>query len=107
MDITPPPIDNATVERISPKRVQREWHVDFTPPPIDNATTGRIYPPMRGLNKVEGLACRLSHCPIVDTPSLRIFGRDGCNRGSGRDHAVLHWGAAFENGLAVRHGQWA
>jgi hypothetical protein len=81
--------------------------VDFTPPPIDNATTGRIYPPMRGFNKVEGSACRLSHRPIVNMPLSRIFGRDGCNRGSGRDHAALCSGAAFANGLAVRRRQWA
>jgi len=78
--------------------------VDFTPPPIDNATTGKIYPPMREFNKVEGAACGLSHRPVVDTSSSRIFGKDGCNRGSGRDHAALHWGAAFANGLAVRRG---
>ena len=81
--------------------------MDFTLPPIDNATTGRIYPLMRGFNKVEGSACRLSHCSVVDMSLLRIFGRDRCNRGSGRNHAALHWGATFANGLAVRCGQWA
>jgi len=107
VDIMLPPINNTAMERISPKQVQEAWHVDFTLPPINNATTGRIYPLMRGFNKVEGSACRLSHCPVVDTSSSRIFGRDGCNRGSGKDHAALRCGVAFANGLAVRRGQWA
>jgi len=46
---TPPPIDNAATEKITPKRVRRGRRVDFTLPHIDNVTAGRIYPPMRGV----------------------------------------------------------
>jgi hypothetical protein len=87
VDVTPPPIDNAATERITPKQVQRGWRVDSTPPHIDCPTTPpqkglfqsefegggvwishrpvttmslqkKIYPPMRGFNEVEGAACR-------------------------------------------------
>lgn len=134
VDFTPPtPIDDAAAERISSKQVQRGQCVGITPPPStmppwkespQNEFKGHSVwishcppltmplqeeytPLMRGFNKVEGSACRLSHCPVVDMSLLRIFGRDRCNRGSGRNHAALHWGATFANGLAVRCGQWA
>jgi hypothetical protein len=91
VDITPPPINNTTAERICSK----EAGVGITPPPHqqhhrrkdlpETSSKGVAYgfhttphqqrhyrkniPPMRGFNKVEGVACGLSHHPIVDTLS--------------------------------------
>jgi len=86
---TPPPIDNAAVERIIPKCVRRGRRVDVIPPPIDNAAVERIIPkcvrrgrrvdvhtalpsttPLRKRspqNEFEGGGVWISHCPTSTT----------------------------------------